>query len=59
VIGSVAAKGDQAADVGLCSLIEMSSHFLRPVGDSNQELSKGIEQPPFDLFKYPLSAAAS
>jgi hypothetical protein len=37
----------------------MSSHFLRPVGDSNQELPKGIEQPPFDLFKYPLSAAAS
>jgi hypothetical protein len=37
----------------------MSSHVLRPLGDSNQKLSKGIEQPPFDLFKYHLSAAAS
>jgi hypothetical protein len=58
MIGSVAAQGDQAADVSFHSRIEMVSHFLWPVGDNNQGVAKDIEQLPFDLFKYPLRVPA-
>jgi len=57
MIGSITAQGDQAADVGFFSRIKMSSHFVRSVGDGNQKLSKSIEQSPFNLLKYLLSAA--
>ena len=56
MIGSVTSQGDQAVDIGLCSLVKMVSHFVGTVGNRHEELSEGIVQPFFNLLKHRRSA---